>query len=125
MQHFSESDIREAKERVREMRRRASAYIDEEEQGPAPADEPRAEQESKAQEAPSPAGEVNQSEQAAPDPPGVQAVLEGTAYPKPEPMVPDPNVGEDQSMIILMLIFLLSQDEADNMLVLALLYLLF
>lgn len=108
MAHFSESDINDAKERVRQMRQRATAYIDEEtptetthhtENSSPPKSKPSKTQEDKD-----------------------DSVFEGIKH---NPIVPDTDMDDDQSMIILMMILLLTSEGADNMLILALLYLLF
>lgn len=96
MAAFSESEIHEAKERVRRMKQRASAYIDAEEKEekngfpPKPEPPPAQKPETKANE------QEREQEQE-----------------------------QEQSFIILMLILLLSHEGADNSLILALLYLLF
>lgn len=98
MANISESDIREAKERVRRMQRRASAYID-----------PQEKEEKKETQ--------QETEKTAPP-------LQMPEIPAPcasEEQTED----EDSSFIILMLILLLSHEGADNALILALLYLLF
>lgn len=113
MAAFSESEINEAKERVRRMKERASAYIDtqekEDEKNQNHFGDKNSEPRSKERER---RGE--QKEEI--DRQNVESL---------EQKQNQEGENDDQSFIILMLILLLSQEGADNALLLALLYLLF
>ncbi|GEM_PF-174525 len=113
MAAFSESEINEAKERVRRMKERASSYIDfqekEEENNRTHARED---------------GERHRGEER--NRRGEQEEIHNR--PNSECLDDETNSqgeSDDQSFIILMLILLLSHEGADNALILALLYLLF
>lgn len=117
MAAFSESEINEAKERVRRMKERASAYIDTQEK----------EDENKNKN--NPVHDVKNDL----DHRGEERERRGEQKEEinrknSESLEQKQNQdgeNEDQSFIILMLILLLSQEGADNALLLALLYLLF
>lgn len=112
MAAFSESEINEAKERVRRMKERASSYIDFQEK--------EENNRSHARED----GEGHRGEER--DRRREQEEIHNR--PDSECLDDETNSqgeSDDQSFIILMLILLLSHEGADNALILALLYLLF
>lgn len=106
MPYFSENDINEAKRRVQEMQSRARGLVDENENPPTGAENRSAAQSGRAKV------ESNADEQ-------------GFGKEKGEALPEQGNDKDDSSMIILALIMLLSREGADNILILALLYLLF
>lgn len=112
MAAFSESEINEAKERVRRMKERASSYIDFQEK----------EEENNRTHAREDEGHRGEERNRR----GEQEEIHNR--PDSECLDDETNSqgeSDDQSFIILMLILLLSHEGADNALILALLYLLF
>ena len=99
MADFSSSDINEAKRRVEEMRRRAKNIVD----------EPAEKADSNNTEPPLKNAQQNTSSQ---NP--ISSLLHSFLG----------NDGDDSSALILALILILSKEKADNMLILALLYIL-
>lgn len=97
MSYFSDSEINEAKKRVREMQNKASKYIE--------------------GEAPSTAPKNNKR------PKSNIPVIENSETKSTEKAEEDDD-SNDSFLIILALILLLSKEDADQMLILALLYLL-
>lgn len=113
MAAFSESEINEAKERVRRMKERASSYIDSQEK-----EEENVHSrvhEEKMQDHPE--ENAHRGEHGGDSNRRKSEVNETLSNSEGE--------NDDQSFIILMLILLLSHEGADNALILALLYLLF
>lgn len=112
MAAFSESEINEAKERVRRMKERASSYIDFQEK----------EEENNRSHARKDEGHRGEERNRR----GEQEEIHNR--PDSECLDDETNSqgeSDDQSFIILMLILLLFHEGADNALILALLYLLF
>lgn len=113
MAAFSESEINEAKERVRRMKERASAYIDTQEK-----------ENEKNQNHSGGKNSEHRGEER--DPRGEQnEEINRQNGESLERKTNQEGENDDQSFIILMLILLLSHEGADNALLLALLYLLF
>lgn len=101
MPQFSDSEINEAKRRVREMRNKASRYIDANEEKPEESESPQ-----------------NTCE----NPKGVKGNI-----PSGNPLFSlfsSGESGDGSSLIILILIMILSKEKADSTLIFALLYLL-
>lgn len=109
MADFPVSEINEAKKRVQEMRERAREFVNEEPQSAEPEKE-----------------EYTKSEPQSKEPPKQEKSQNNSNSPSDEfDMLGSLFSGEDRSkIIILALILILSHEKADNMLILALLYIL-
>lgn len=113
MPYFSESDINEAKRRVREMQSRANHYVSEE-----PKSEERKQENNSFQNGFPPPSNLGEGEREK------EKNNENRDNSEQGSLLDLFGGGDKSQLIILALIFVLSREGADNMLILALLYLL-